>query len=166
MTGHPPVILSMPSRIEARDYEQVATALGIDKNEVARAVSSFFDVILSDARQLPYDNVHRIYSKGAFDAKAVIRSLPGIGRIGPSYSKYLKWRANEAKDVDMLPRSAFKSGLTPEEIEQVAKEALSGISPDISKRKRTKRSQYRRVWLVGEEHRTTAKQVIPKKKKK
>lgn len=155
----------MPSnRIHESDYRRIAEELNIDSSDVRKAVQSFFSVIAADARKLPFDNHKRIYSKDAFDRFAVVRNIPYIGRIGPVYSRYLKWRVNESKNYSMASRDSFRSRWSQGEIEDIAAAVLSGRIPP--KPKRLKWSEmFDRIWMVGKEGKKSAVQVIRKQKK-
>lgn len=152
------------NRIEEATYRQIAEELDIDSAEVKRAVNSFFSLIVSDARKLPFDNHRRIYSKEKFEEYGVVRNMPFIGRIGPSYSRYLKWRYNESGNYPMALRGSFSKKMSQGEIEDIAASILSGGTP--WKPKRLKGSDmFDRVWLVGKSGKKSARQVIPKEKK-
>ena len=152
------------SRIEEADYRKIAEELNLEASDVKRAVSSFFSLIVSDARKLPFDNHKKIYSKEKFDEYVVVRNIPFIGRIGPSYSRYLKWRVNESKNYSMALRDSFKSRMSQGEIEDIAAAVLSGGVPLEPKRLKGS-DMFDRVWLVGKEGKKSARQVIPKEKK-
>lgn len=142
----------------------MAKLVGRDAADVKRAVESYFSLVKSDSSRLPFDKENRIYSKRKFDSFQTVRCIPSIGRIGPSYTRYLKWRANVAAGIDMAPRSAFVTGYTEEDIEAYAEALLSGGNPEPPK-KRKGTEMYKRVWLVGSEGKKQARQVIPKDKK-
>jgi len=144
-------------------YGAIAGDLGIDglsASEVKRAVLSFFAVIASDADELPFDNIRKIYKKDKFDELVKVYNIPYVGRIGPVYSRYLKWRANEAKQQPSARRSDYRVGLTQGEIEDIAAIILSGETPQINRKKNSE--LFNRVWLVGKEGKKSARQVIPK----
>lgn len=146
------------SRIEECDLAGVAEELGVSSGDVRNVVNSFFDAIVSDARKLPFDNHRKIYSKSAFEKHAFVRSVPFIGRLGPTYSRYLKWRANESKRFEMVSRPKSGSKLFPEEIEAIASIVLSGGRYEKKKRE----TNYKRIWLVYDSGKKQARQVIPK----
>lgn len=151
------------SRIEDADYRAIADSLDLPKTEVRKIVSSFFDVMLKEARALPFDNAQRIYSKDKFDELACVWNIPSIGRIGPVYSRYLKWRSNEAKHIRQELRSSYRNRMTQDDIEHIADDILSGRTPFLI-RKRKGNEMYDRVWLVGQDGKRLARQVIPKEK--
>lgn len=125
-------------------------------------MTSFFEVFGMDARSLPFDNPKKIFSREVFDGKSTVRQIPYIGRLGPVYSNYLKWRANESGQFQMVPRSSYRSGITQSEIENMAVAALSGSAPSFEKKKKSE--MFDRVWLVGQDGKKSARQVIPKEK--
>lgn len=147
------------SRIEEEDFDSVAEELGVSPADVKNVVNSFFDSIVSEARKLPFDNDRKIYSKSVFDKHSFARSIPFIGRIGPVYSRYLKWRANESQGINMVPRPKSGSKLFPEEIEAIADIVLSGGKYEPKKKRET---NYKRIWLVYDSGKKQARQVIPK----
>lgn len=149
------------SKLEEKDFNSVAEELGISPNDVKNVVNSFFDSIVSESRSLPFDNHRKIYSKSAFEKYAFVRSIPFIGRVGPVYSRYLKWRANESKEIEMIPKPKSGSRLLPEEIEAIAEIVLSG--GEYTEKKKSK--NYKHIWLVGEDGKRSARQVIPKENK-
>lgn len=155
----------MSSRIENSDFASIASELGIPITEVKRIVHSFFDAIAERARLLPYNDARRIYSKDFFCGQFVYAiNIPFIGRLGTSYSRYLKWRANEAKLIKQEQRSKYRSRITQDDIEHIAEEVLSGLTPSpVFKKKGSE--LYNRVWLVGSNGKRLARQVIPKSKK-
>ena len=131
--------------------------------EVKKVVDSFFSVLCHDAKKLPFDNPKRIYSCEAFQRFVTVRQIPFIGRIGPVYSKYLKWRANESSLIEMAPRSSYRTRVLQSDIENTAASILSGAAPAPLKKRKGK-EMYERVWLVGQDGKKSARQVIPKKK--
>lgn len=149
------------NRQDELEFRRIADKYGIDITEVRRAVHSFFAIIEKEARRLPFDNPQRIYTKDKFEEYAAVRNIPYIGRIGPAYSKYLKWRANEAKNIAMAARSNYRSRLTQGDIDYIAGEILAGRTPPPF-RKRKGNEMYNRVWLIGKDGKRLAYQVIPK----
>lgn len=152
------------SRLELSDCQAVAEELGLAVNDVERMVDSFFGCILSQARGLPFNKGNKIYSKQMFDTLVSAYSIPHIGRIGPVYSRYLKWRANASKTIRQEARSKYRLRLTQSDIEKMAGEILSGNVPEPLKKKKGN-ELYNRVWLVDTDGRKLARQVIPKEKK-
>lgn len=140
----------------------VASRFSVAEEEVKRIVASFFSVIYVDARSLPFDNPRRIFSKEKFGEYLKVRHIPYVGRIGPVYSNYLKWRANESVGMDMAPRSSYRRRITQGDIEATAAAILSGRTPPPLEKKRGS-EMYERVWLVGQDGKKSARQVIPKK---
>lgn len=150
---------------EESDYRLVAGSLSVDVSDVRRVVSSYFGMVLSDARSLPFDNHRRIYSRDVFDGFVKVRNIPSVGRLGPVYSRYLKWRANESGGYDMVPRGFYTGGLTRGEIEDIAADAIAGRVPSLPDRRRNS-DLFDRVWLMGSDGRRSARQVIRKDKNK
>ena len=145
-------------------YKSISSSVGIDFIDVGRVVESFFRVIVDDARRLPFNNHRRIYSKDKFDEYVNVYNIPSVGRIGPVYSRYIKWRANESGNYDMKPRCSFRGGISQGEIEDIAASILSGQTPSIPKK--AKNSElFERIWMVGKDGKKSANQVIPKKRR-
>lgn len=151
----------MQSRIDRKEFGRIAKEFGIPESEVRRIVVSFFDVVSLEAKALPFDNERRIYKRDKFNEYASCYSIPYVGRIGPVYSRYVKWRSNEAESFDMRPRSDYRYRMTQDEIEHIAEDVLSGNAPPDLKKKRGK-DKFNRVWVVGENGKRQAWQVIPK----
>ena len=151
------------NRIDQDDFRGVAEEIGVSPEDVKNVVNSFFGVIASEARSLPFDTPRKIYSKSAFNkfASPRIHNIPYIGRIGPIYSRYIKWRVNEAKDIEMVPRPRSSKRLLPEEIEAIAEVVLNGGTYTAKK----KENKFKRVWLVNDNGKKSARQVIPKTEK-
>lgn len=148
------------NKTEEYRYRCIADELGLDVSDVRGAVHSFFYCIFREAKELPFDDVRKIFSKDLFASYTRVHCIPSIGRIGPVYSRYIKWRANESRDVRQERRNAYRSGLTQDEIEHIADVALSGGVPSFEKKKSYQ--LYNRVWLVGKNGKKLARQVIPK----
>ena len=150
----------MRNRTEQADYREIAERTGLPETEVKRVVRSFFAVILSDAKALPLDDPRRILSREKFEQYGDIVNIPSIGRFGPSYTRYLRWRANASREVNQKPRSAYRLRMTPSEIENMADAILSGGTFSLEKKRGNE--MYNRVWLVGKDGKRQARQVIPK----
>ncbi len=150
------------NRKEYERYRELSSRHDVSEEEAKRILASFFSIILGDARSLPFDNPKRIFTKEKFDEYVKVRNIPFIGRIGPVYSNYLKWRANESQQIEMAPRSSYRSRRLQSDIESTAAAILSGETPPPLKKKRGK-EMYERVWLVGQDGKKSARQVIPKK---
>ena len=150
------------NRKEYERYRIVSASHNVSEEEVKRILASFFSSVLSDARSLPFDNPKRIFSKEKFEEYVKVRHIPFIGRIGPVYSNYLKWRANESQQIEMAPRSSYRKRRTQGDVESIAAAVLSGKTPPPL-RKRKGNEMYHRVWLVGQDGKKSARQVIPKK---
>ena len=150
------------NRKEYARFRRLSEKYGLEGSEVKRIVTSFFDIFMTDASSLPFDNPKKIFSRDVFDRRSTVRQIPYIGRLGPAYSNYLKWRANESGQFQMVPRSSYRSGITQNEIENMAVAALSGSAPSFEKKKKSE--MFDRVWLVGQDGKKSARQVIPKEK--
>lgn len=150
------------NKLEEADFRAVAEELDVPLEEVRRAVHSFFGEIVGESRALPFDTEKKIYSKESFEQKVKVWNIPFMGRIGPVYSRYLKWRGNESKNLIQEPRSNYRSRITQDDIEHMAEDILSGRTPSpVVKKKGSE--MYNRVWLVGQDGKKLARQVIPKK---
>ena len=150
--------------VDEREFRRIAEEFSLPVDVVRSAVHSFFDVVLGEARKLPFDNRKKIFTREKFAEYAVVRNIPYIGRLGPAYSRYLKWRGNESRDYFQVPRSTYRKRLSQSEIENMAADILSGRTP--SPVNKVKYSElYERVWLVGQDGKKSARQVIPKEDK-
>ena len=147
---------------EYERYRKISSRHDVSEEEVKRILASFFSSVLSDARSLPFDNPRRIFSRDKFEEYVKVRHIPFLGRIGPVYGNYLKWRANESQQIEMAPRSSYRRRITQSDIESTAAAILSGETPPPLRKKRGK-EMYERVWLVGRDGKKSARQVIPKK---
>lgn len=150
-------------RIDKADFEAIASEMGLAPDEVCNAVLSFFDAMVSEARSLPFNNPRRVYSKDVFDTYGSVYQIPSIGRLGPSFTRYKAWRANEAGNERIVGRQTFNEKLRREDIEDMARSALEGIAPDVAGMKRRRRGKYNKVWHVSSEGRRLAWQVQKKK---
>ena len=150
------------NRKEYERYRKISSRHDVSEEEVKRILASFFCTFFNDARSLPFDNPRKIFSKDKFEEYVKVRNIPFIGRIGPVYSNYLKWRANVSQQIEMAPRSSYRSRRTQSDIESTAAAILSGEAPPPLRKKRGK-EMYERVWLVGQDGKKSARQVIPKK---
>ena len=149
------------NRLEYARYRKLASRFGIPEEEVKRIVTSFFDVILSDARALPFNTPRKIYSRQKFDEFVKVTHIPFIGRLGPVSSRYCKWRVNESMGLGQRPRSDYRTRMTQDDIEYTAAAVLSGKA--LPKREKKRGSElFNRVWLVGQDGKKSARQVIPK----
>ena len=149
------------SRLDKKRFRKIADRLSLPQSEVERAVGSFFGTILSYSRSLPFNNHRKIFKKSAFDDYVTAFNIPFIGRIGPTYSRYLTWRANDASLLIQRNRSYYDYKLSPEEIESLAAALLNGDAVDIPKRKKNS-EMFNRVWIVDKNGKKSARQVIPK----
>lgn len=149
------------NREDEAAYRSLAKQYGVSYSDVRKIVLSFFDQIALEARMLPFDNQYRIYSRQAFENASHVASIPSIGRIGPVYSRYLKWRANISKNLDMVPRENYRLRLTQDDIENMAASVLAGRTPSIVKRKN--KEMFDNIWLVDTGGKKLARQVIKKK---
>ena len=154
----------MRNKTDEAEFRRIASELGLEVEDVSSIVNSFFAVMLGEARSLPFNNHRKIFTKDKFSEYAVVRNIPYIGRLGPAYSRYLKWRGNESRDLSQVPRSSYRSRLSQNEVENMAAEILSGGTPSPIRKKRNS-ELYERVWLVGQDGKKSARQVIPKENK-
>lgn len=149
------------NRLEDADFQQISKRLGVPVSEVRRAVYSFFGTITREARSLPFNDASRIYTKGRFEDFVKVHNIPSVGRIGPVYSRYLKWRRNEARNQVQVSRNNYRSGISQDEIENMAAEILSGrIPPPVKKKRAIER--FNRIWMIGRDGKRMARQVVPK----
>lgn len=151
--------------LEEALFSEISLSHNLPISEVRRAVGSFFGSLVRDSRHLPFDDPTRIYTKEKFEEFVNVMNIPSIGRIGPVYSRYLKWRGNESKSITQEHRSKYRSGITQDEIEHMAEDILSGKAPAPVKRKKSY-ELFNRVWMVGRVGKRLARQVIPKEKDK
>jgi len=148
-------------RLFSSDCRRVSDETGVTYDDVRKIVLSFFSSIAAEARMLPFDSCSRIYSRGAFGSLSFVRGIPYIGRIGTSYSRYLKWRRNESRLKVQERRGRARKRLSQDDIENMAGDILSGKAPRPVRR--IKQSEmYKRVWLVGTDGKRLARQVIKK----
>lgn len=137
--------------------KRIAADEGLPVSEVRKAVVSYFDSILSQARKLPFDNARRIYSREAFDQYPFCVNIPYLGRLGTFYSLYLKWRAQESKEQELVRRSVAKREHTRPMVEEAARRALAGEKVDGSFLKaRLPKDKYTTVWLVDKDSKKKA----------
>lgn len=151
------------NKIEDADFAAIANEIGVPASEVRRAVYSFFGIIVREARNLPFDDSTRIYTREKFDDLVKVRNIPSIGRIGPVYSRYLKWRGNEAKSQTQVNRSDCRARVSQSEIETMAVEALSGKAPSPVVKKNVSKN-YKRIWMIGRVGKKLARQAIQEEK--
>lgn len=153
----------MRNRIEDRDFKEIEKQLGIPHAEVKKIVHSFFGSLESKARKLPFNTERKIYSSEGFSEYGYVQNVPFIGRIGTSFSRYLTWRGNESKEQKQVERGRCSDGYTPDEIEAIAREALSGKTPMLVKKHKA-REFYTKIWIVGKGRKRLARQAILKDK--
>lgn len=160
------------NRTDEHEYARIASGLGVSCSDVKSAVASFFDAIARDAKRLPFDNPRRIYKSDKFHEYGHVWSLPCLGRLGPSYSRYLQWRANVSSGIEFARRSDYRTVYTSADTESLAYYALYGWKPGdppikgrmLDSGKKSKAYPFKRVWLVGADGKKQATQVIPKEK--
>lgn len=150
-------------RHEDADVLSVAESLGVPACEVRRAVHSFFDDIGCRARRLPFADTGRIHRRTSFDRHRFAVNIPYVGRIGPVYSRYLKWLENEAGVSGQEMRDRCRRRLSRDEIESIADDILSGRTPEMPEKSKGN-DIYRRVWIVDADGKRMARQVLPKKR--
>ena len=153
--------LSRQDRSWCRQY---AESNGLNSNEVVKAIVAYFDDMVIAVRSLPFNNVTRIYTADAVDKLAPVYNIPCLGRIGPIYSLYLKWRREEAKEQETELREVVKRRHLSERIEQAAAMALSGRRVSASfLDDPIPRGMYRKVWIIDANgKRRVARQVYKK----
>ena len=156
------ILFAVKNRIYDEHCRFIAEELCLPVSEVRKAVLSFFDEIVRESKTFPFNSPTRIYTKQKFNELAKVWNIPSIGRIGPVYSRYLKWRGNESKKIETKKRSIYRSGLTQDEVEYIAGEILAGRTPSFTKKRGNE--MYNRVWIVGTDGKRLARQVIPKEK--
>ena len=149
------------NRIDESRYRRIAEELNLPESEVKRAVHSFFGAIIRESRTLPFDNEQRIFRKDKFNEYVKVWNVPFMGRIGPVYSRYLKWRGNEAKNQAQVNRSDCRVRVSQSEIEAMAVEALSGRTPSPVVKSKLSES-YKRIWMIGRVGKRLARQAIRK----
>lgn len=156
----------MRNRIDEKEFARLARELSVDVSVVRSVVHSYFDSLSQQARKLPFNNPRRIFTKNKFSEYEYAQNIPYIGRLGPSYSRYLTWRANEAKNMELAYRRDFKTIYTPEQIESLADKVLHDWNEGDPKIERPENKQtypFKRIWLVGKKGKKQARQVIPNK---
>ena len=142
-------------------YRRIAEADGLDADTVRSIILSFFDTISKEALALPFDNGRKIFTKEAFMLHESIHNIPYIGRLGTSYSRYLRCRAYASGGMLQKKRPKTHTGYTKSDIELIAQTVLSeGIMPEIKKKRKSE--MYNNVWLVGTDGKKLAGQVIMK----
>lgn len=151
-------------RSERNRCRNISDVTAIPQREVMKAVESYFDSIVEKTKALPFNTPKRIYSRGAFAKCSFVVNIPYIGRIGPVYSRYIKWRSSESRDIEMVKRSDVRKEHLRPMIEDAARDALNGKKVDIKPLKeRIPRGKYEKVWLVDKDgKRRSARQLIKK----
>lgn len=149
------------NRIEESRCREIACRLGVPWTEVRRAVRSFFGEMLSYSRSLPFDDPCRIYSTEKFEEYSKVWNIPSVGRLGPVYSRYLRWRGNEARKIIQKRREVCQAILSQDDFEHIAEDVLAGRVPFIPERKKQKDNS-KKVWMVDKKGRRLARQVIAK----
>lgn len=152
----------MHSKVDQLRFRELASRYGLKESEVRCIVNSYFESIVRAAKKLPFNTPCRIYTHETFRGYERIWNIPYLGRIGTSYSRYLAWRANEAKTIDQMPVPKKSNGYTQDEIEELAKALLSneGKKERLVTAKRSR--PYTKVWIVTKDGKKSAKQVIKK----
>lgn len=154
-------------KLSKRDSEwckSYANGCGLSDAEVAKAVLSYFDDIVYGVRKLPFADFRRIYTADAVASLAPVYNIPFIGRIGPIYSQYTKWRAEDAAELDRVQRKDVRAKHLAERIEEAAVLAMSGhkVSPSML-RNPVPAGEYHRVWLIDANGRRRAARQLFKK---
>lgn len=156
------------SRSDADICRNIAEEEDVMVSEIRKAVSSYFDSIVSETRKLPFNNPQRIYTKPAFEQQSFVANLPYLGRIGPVYSLYLKWRREEAKEFEQISRKKARQIHAAPIIEEEAKKALAGQKVNSTVlRERVPKGKYNKVWMMHEDGvRRASRQLIVNNKHK
>lgn len=148
------------SKVDIDIVRRVSEEFGIPESEVRRCVNSFFGEITGYARTLPFNTPTRIYEAEKFNEYVRVWNIPYLGRLGPVYGRYLDWRSNEADLLKQERKSVYRDKMSRDEIETIAGAVLSGGA--FSLPKKTKKENYKRVWIVGKNGKRLARQVLPK----
>lgn len=145
----------------AADVRAVAAATGLPVREVRAAVLSAASALALRVRRLPFASARRIYSPAAFAASSFVALLPGLGRVGPAYSRYVRWRATEASGLELRGRAEARRMWRSLAAEEEAARVLAGGEADVARlRGRVPASFARPVWLVGAGGRRLARQSV------
>ena len=150
------------SRVDNARIRTVADRLGIPEAEVRRCVNAFFGVIVGYARTLPFNDPTRIYAKDKFNDYVRVWNIPYLGRMGLVYGRYRAWRANASESLGQMKKSVYRKKMLRDEIETIAGAMLSGDA--FSLPGKSKKENYKRVWMVGKNGKRLAGQVIPKER--
>lgn len=145
------------------DFAVLADMFGLTPEEVSKAVMSFFDSIVSEARSLPFKNDTVVYSRSLFEQLGSVHQIPFIGRIGPSYTRYKRWKANDMDTSRMTGRKRLIGEMKSEDVERIASDIISGKEPDLSRTGKSIHKDYKKVWYADEDGRRLAWQAIKKK---
>lgn len=149
-----------------KDFRQIARQTGIEYSKVENALRAYFGEIIWTARKLPFCGRTKIFTSDGFDKYRFVRNIPYIGRIGPIYGRYLKWRAKENSENETVNRKKAKEHYSSPIIEQAMKDILDGKKPDIESLKgRIPKGVYRKVWICSENGKKSARQMIVNNKK-
>lgn len=153
----------MPNKVDEIRFREISDRYGLTPSEVRNIVQSYFGSIVRAAKKLPFNTPRKIYTHAAFRDYERIWNIPCIGRIGTIYSRYMSWRANEAKGIEQMPVPEKSTGYTQEEIEELAKVLLDGGLPKDHTPVKAKRNKtFTKVWIVTKDGKKSAKQVIKK----
>ena len=97
------------NRSDEKDYDRIAQEYGLEPSDVRNCVFAFFDSIEISFRRLPFSTPKKIFSRKFFAEHVRVWNMPYLGRLGPSYSRYLTGRSNEAKGIRMGRRADYSS---------------------------------------------------------
>jgi len=148
---------------ERRRAALVAGKLGMDARDVAAAVGAWFGAVVAAGRRMPLDRAWRIYSKERLGAMGGVFNVPHVGRIGPSYGKYLRWRADVSRSLSMVGARRAAAVHRAETVESLAAMALRGERIGSTRiGGRLPPGRYRRIWMLGAGGRRAARQLIRK----
>lgn len=152
------------SKIDCSECEKIAREENIPLSVVKNIITSYFDSMVIAAKALQYNNKQRLYTKKAFLENAFVINIPFIGRIGPVYSCYIKWRKQLSKNLEQIKKSALKRFHYGKYLEEEARHALNGEKVNIELFGRPNaKDGYCRVWIIKEnDKKVSARQIIVK----
>lgn len=146
------------NREDDKVFSSIAKKYGIDASEVKRIVNSFFDILPLESRKLPFNTPTRIFTKDKFEELSSVYQIPYIGRLGPVYSRYLLWRKNESELIEQTDKSSLKKETSKQKAERIAQMLIYGSD---STGNMMEKPEYKRVWIVKQNGKSLARQVIP-----
>lgn len=127
-----------------------ASACAVPMADARRIVDSYFGAFLAEMKSMPLDTPYRIYRRDAFEGRfSRVLSIPSVGRLGPVYSRYLKWRRNAMEDTAAL--AAGSAYAVRGEVKDAAAAGTGTVAGRPS-------PSARRIWVIGLEGRRLARQ--------